>query len=167
MFLSVGLLQFVYFQYNKVLSPPLLKHHGPTCITLLHLQFRLPQSMGGAYFIWLHCTPTRPPLHLYQGSFGGPKVHPVVNMGIPSAFKEGREPGARLWRGFKVSCTNQLVPGFSEYVSSPGPLCTTKYRGCGRGAQLRWACTLSPSKEVWLKSNGTPYFLCNAEFTAV
>ncbi len=35
-----------------------------------------PRSMGGAHLIWLHCTPTRPPLYLYQASFGAPKVHP-------------------------------------------------------------------------------------------
>ncbi len=34
----------------------------------------VPRSMGGAHLIWLHCTPTRPPLYLYQASFGAPKV---------------------------------------------------------------------------------------------
>ncbi len=34
----------------------------------------IPRSMGGAHFIWLHCTPTRPPLCLHQASFGAPKV---------------------------------------------------------------------------------------------
>ncbi len=34
---------------------------------------------------------------------------------------------------------------------------STTYRGCGRGAQLRWGCTLSPPKEVWFKSKGVHY----------
>ena len=42
---------------------------------------RLPRSMGGAHPIELHCTPNRPPLYLYQASFGAPKVHPLVNLG--------------------------------------------------------------------------------------
>ncbi len=42
--------------------------------------------MGGAHPIELHCTPNRPPLYLYQASFGAPKVHPLVNLGTPSAL---------------------------------------------------------------------------------
>ncbi len=45
-------------------------------------------------------------------------------------------------------------------ISSPDPFCTTTYRGCGRGAQIRWGCTLSPPKEVWFKSKGV-HFKCS------
>ncbi len=47
---------------------------------------RNPRSMGGAHPIDLHCTPTRPPLYLYQASCGAPWVHPLDNLGIPSAL---------------------------------------------------------------------------------
>ncbi len=45
-------------------------------IYVLAIRITPPRSMGGAHLIWLHCTPTRPSLYLYQASFGAPKVHP-------------------------------------------------------------------------------------------
>ncbi len=43
---------------------------------LVVARINIPRSMGGEHLIWLHCTPTRPSLYLYQASFGAPKVHP-------------------------------------------------------------------------------------------